>query len=250
MRFEGSLREVYVLLWPSLGVIALGVVMGFVIGVQGAETPAQAGTWPLLFLLPVYAALIWMFWRLKKYQHDHYGWASLSTRFTPGPRSFFGLALRGAGVLLLAFVVAIVLTVAMATVFGQMRSGGSRWGAAAMSVLPLAAVVVFFVSLKPWFTTRLQNLVWCGTTGHGLQFSSALRFRPMAWLTLRNWLLILLTLGLYWPFAAIAMARMRLQAVAVSLAEHPATLVGRARAGSDDAAGDAAGDLFGIDIGF
>ena len=66
---------------------------------------------------------------------------------------------------------------------------------------------------------------------------------------MKNWLLIAITLGFYWPFARIAMARLRLQAVTVRTRLAPDDLVSTLRERADDAAGDAAGDLFGIDIG-
>jgi uncharacterized membrane protein YjgN (DUF898 family) len=72
---------------------------------------------------------------------------------------------------------------------------------------------------------------------------------PLLGLTLKNWLLMLLTLGLYWPFAAVATARMRCEAVSVRTRVDPESLIDQVRAGDNDAAGDAAGDLFGIDIG-
>ena len=82
-----------------------------------------------------------------------------------------------------------------------------------------------------------------------MRFVSKLRFRGLLWLTLQNWLLIVLTLGLYWPFAAVAMARMRVQAICLKTRIDPNTLVGTVRAAEGDAAGDAAGDFFGFDIG-
>ena len=63
-------------------------------------------------------------------------------------------------------------------------------------------------------------------------------------------LLVILTLGLYWPFAAVALARMRLEAVTVKTRVSPDTLVNQMKGAEGDAAGDAAGDLFGLDIGF
>ena len=59
---------------------------------------------------------------------------------------------------------------------------------------------------------------------------------------------ILLTLGLYWPFAAIAMARLRVEAVSVTSLVDPDMLIAKGLV-TDDAAGDAAGDLFGFDLG-
>ena len=63
-------------------------------------------------------------------------------------------------------------------------------------------------------------------------------------------LLVVVTLGLYWPFAAIAIARLKLEAMGIVTRVDPEALATRARATEGDAAGDAAGDLFGFDIGF
>ena len=62
-------------------------------------------------------------------------------------------------------------------------------------------------------------------------------------------MLVIVTLGLYWPFAATALARMRLEAMAIQL-DVPADELSAEPRRDDDATGDAAGDLFGLDIGF
>jgi uncharacterized membrane protein YjgN (DUF898 family) len=95
----------------------------------------------------------------------------------------------------------------------------------------------------------MQNLLWSRTGNSLLRFRSHLEFVPLLGLTLKNWLFMLLTLGLYWPFAAIALARMRLQAVSVTTRVDPESLIDRARTQDGEAAGDAAGDLLGLDIG-
>jgi uncharacterized membrane protein YjgN (DUF898 family) len=95
----------------------------------------------------------------------------------------------------------------------------------------------------------MQNLLWSRTGNSLLRFRSHLEFVPLLRLTLKNWLFMVLTLGLYWPFAAIALARMRLQAVSVTTRIDPESLIDRARTQDGEAAGDAAGDLLGLDIG-
>ena len=82
-----------------------------------------------------------------------------------------------------------------------------------------------------------------------MRFKSTLAFWPLLRLTLKNWSLIALTLGLYWPFAAVATTRMRVEAVRIVMWVDPYILADIARAAESDAAGDAAGDLFGLDIG-
>ncbi len=71
----------------------------------------------------------------------------------------------------------------------------------------------------------------------------------MAGLTLKNWILMMLTLGMYWPFATVAMTRMRLLAVQLESSVNPAALVIDASAVEGQAVGEAAGDFFGFDIG-
>jgi uncharacterized membrane protein YjgN (DUF898 family) len=101
----------------------------------------------------------------------------------------------------------------------------------------------------PYGAARLQNLVWNGTRSEALGFRSQLKFRRLCGLTLKNWLLTLLTLGLYRPFAAVASARLRLEAVSIGCDEDPADWVAAAHAGHADATGEIAGDFFGIDMG-
>jgi uncharacterized membrane protein YjgN (DUF898 family) len=198
----------------------------------------------------------WFFWLLKKYQHDHYAFGQVQTELRTGVGSFYALALKTIGVAMLAaFAVGAAAAIlggagSLAMVFGR---GGQGRGAAAVAI----AVVLMFVAaylavilvVLPYITSRLQNLVWGRTHSRLIRFESTLRFWPLLRLTMKNWLLIILTLGLYGPFAKVAMARLRLEAVTVHMLLSPDELVSTLRERADDATGDAAGDLFGIDIG-
>ncbi|MCZ8257632.1 MAG: DUF898 family protein, partial [Polaromonas sp.] len=118
------------------------------------------------------------------------------------------------------------------------------------ALVPLAVMMVLLVLVKPYATARFQDLVWTRTGNVSLRFISRLSFRSLLWVTLKNWFLIVLTLGLYWPFAAVALARIRLEAVTVKTRVSPDTLIAMAGVAEGDAAGEAGGDLFGLDIGF
>lgn len=241
LRFTGELREAYQLVLPVVAMAALGVGLGFL-----TADPGRSPTTVFIVLAPVLLlqcwALVWILWRTKQYQHDHYALATLQTRFSARQRQFAGLVLRCAGVALLGGGLAVGAIGLAAFSYGKSHQ-------ALFAFLPLAVVLLVFMLLKPYFTTRLQNLVWNHTASEDLQFHSALRVRPMLGLTLKNWLLIACTLGLYWPFAAVAMARLRLQAVSLSTREDPAQLADQLHGMHDDAAGDAAADLFGVDVG-
>ena len=133
-------------------------------------------------------------------------------------------------------------------------SSGERAQAAGLwTLLPLLVVVilmlVFQIALRPYFTSRTQNMVWNGTRSSHISFDSQLRFWPLLRLTLKNWFFVVITLGLYFPFAAVATARMRLQAVQVLTSVDPDELLATLATQDEAAAGDAAGDLLGMDIG-
>ena len=63
-----------------------------------------------------------------------------------------------------------------------------------------------------------------------------------------NWLLIVLTLGLYWPWAQVRLARLRLQAVSVDIDGDVNAWLARTQAVRGGVVGDAAGDFFGLDM--
>ncbi|MET0348217.1 MAG: YjgN family protein [Rhizobacter sp.] len=197
-------------------------------------------------------------WGIKRYQHGHYGLGEVRSRLQAGPGAFYLLFLKAFGVLLLATAVIAVAVVGIAAVLGVAALFGGDRGTnrdwvltlVAFAVVGAAGYLALLVVSNTFMASRLQNLVWNATRSPELHFESDLKLMPLMGLTLKNWLLIALTLGLYWPFAAVASARMKLQAVSVvtrgSLDEFTARV---GRGGAADASGDAAGDIFGLDVG-
>lgn len=76
----------------------------------------------------------------------------------------------------------------------------------------LAAVLAAVV---PYVQARLQNLVWNKTGNRALRFRSLLSVKGYVLLQLRHALLLVLTLGFYWPWAVVASRRMRTEALTV-----------------------------------
>lgn len=246
--FKGSLVDAYRAILPIFapGVFMVAASLGMQNPESGVEPPAW---WVAMFFgvsLISVAVAPWLLWNFKRYQHDHYALASLQTTFVATRGSFYKLGFKAMAVSLLPMILfGMLVAIAAPAAKGA--------GASAMMVilpaLGLLTVLFVFVIAMPYITSRLQNLVWNGTSNRSIRFLSDLRLLPLLWLTLKNWLLIIITLGLYWPFAAIAMARMRLQAVQVQTREDPQELINRTPSHEGDAAGEAGGDLFGFDIG-
>ena len=259
-RFNGDLAGAYKamlpLFVPGLSMLGLGLFAGSAEDAPPVGDPGVVGSVIVLVVALASMLLIPLFlWMLKKYQHGHYALGPLQTELRTSAGSFYMIALKTLGVSLLAALGGGVA----ALVFGggsvmALMSGGGKAAAGAATVVALVIGLIaiyggVIVAVQPYVVSRLQNLVWGRTGSSQVRFESDLRFWPLFWLTLKNLLLVIVTFGLYWPFAKVAVARMRLQAVTVVTRLAPDELVGSLRERADDAAGDAAGDLFGIDIG-
>lgn len=255
MRFEGSLAGAYLACAPSyLPAIALvgGVALmgGDPKAMEAAGfTPAMAiymsGALCLMLLSP------WSLALFKRYQHNGYRIAGQHARVKLSVAEVYLLALKTVGMALLPMILVLILG-AVAALMAQRggRLGGGGPASAMLVMLPLLLTyLLLFAIVMPYGATRMQNLAWNGTRSEALGFRSALKFRSLFVLTLKNWLLTALTLGLYRPFAAVATARLRLEAVSIGCDEDPADWVAVAAAGHADATGDIAGDFFGIDMG-
>jgi uncharacterized membrane protein YjgN (DUF898 family) len=267
--FDGSSAGAYRALLPAFVPAIVLFGLGAFAGVEDPpEPPASAegdapvpgsSMWaaalPLAVMLAVALLVPFLWWMIKRYQHGHFRLGRVRTTLSAGARPFYALFAKASLVGLgSAAVVGLLASLLVAGgVSAALVTGGGRGSTGTIIVLTVVAVMaayaVVILLVQPYLTSRLQNLVWSRTESAELRFESRLRFRSLLALTLKNWLLVLVTLGLYWPFAAIAMARMRLEAVTVLADGGLDQLVVDQRDPMKDAAGDAAGDVFGIDVG-
>ncbi len=262
--FQGTLGGAYKALLPAMLPLVVLIPMVAMIDApapgsspQGTASFAMVAA-PLLFLAAMLVAVPLVWWSLKRYQHGGYALGNIRAVFAAGPRPFYGVFLKAMLLTLAAaIVVGIVLAVvtgfgSLASVFTGARGSGGKpgtWVVVALAIVGALGYLAVLWVAKPYFASRMQNLVWNHTQSAALGFDSKLRYRPLLWLGIKNWLLIVLTLGLYFPFAAIATAKMKLEAMDVVAHGELDTLMRGEGAISKDAAGDAAGDVFGIDIG-
>jgi uncharacterized membrane protein YjgN (DUF898 family) len=255
--FTGTRADAYRALAP-------GIVAAFLVVLAGLFGPApEAGAAPdapppeltlvqwvavllPVLMLPAMPALLWL---MRRYQQGHLALGAEQTRFQVRLRSFYFVALKALALLMgFGFVVGFVA----AAVAGGLAAAGEGFSLAKVlfTLVPVMIVLLLLqVVVLPYFITRLQNLVWNGTRSRSIWFESKLRVRSMMALSLRNWLLIIVTLGLYFPFAAVATARLRLEAVALSSELDPDQLFSQVERAQESAAGDAAADIAGIDLG-
>jgi uncharacterized membrane protein YjgN (DUF898 family) len=240
-RFTGDLKGAYgallPLLAPALVVLSAGLL-------EQERSRTMAALLGFAMLLTV-AFLPWAWWRLKRYQHGHFTLGSQHARLDIGPGAFYGVFLKAGGIALLGLVL-------IGVAIGLFSWGGKELNApAVVGIVSIGFVgaIMFQLLPKAFVVSRLQNVLWSGTRSADVRFQSRLRIQPLVWLTLRNAGLMSATVGLYWPFAVVAMRRMKLEAVTVRSRRDPAALIGGPRQVSPDAVGEAADDLLGIDFG-
>ena len=217
--FRGDLKGAYMAMLPVYLPLALLLAVQVYANTNNVISPGDRmetldarQAW-LIFgpVVSLYLLLPWALALIKRYQHGGYVYAAQQTQMDASGWSFYKLALKAVGVMLMGVLIAGVVGVAADQILRAAL--GSDLPKALMLAAFVPLYLIYFALTVPYFTVRLQNLVWNGTHSPAIQFTSRLRFWPLAGLTLKNWLLTALTLSLYRPFAVVATTRLRLAAV-------------------------------------
>lgn len=255
--FDGKVAGAYRAMLPGavpwVAMVAMGVLMQPP-QTQGEEVAPGTTALATGFMLAALAACLLvplsLAW-IKRYQHGHYTYAGQRSRLEAGTGAFYRLSFKIVGVMFLISLAMGLLVGGSAAFLAKTTEDPASNQSITLAVYAsmLAGYALMFVIALPYARSRLQNLVWGQTRSEALQFHSVLRLWPLAGLTLKNLLLTLITLGLYWPFAAVASARMRLQAVSVDVQGDLSQWIAASQGQPGGATGDAAGDFFGFDLG-
>jgi uncharacterized membrane protein YjgN (DUF898 family) len=249
-----DVKEAYRCIVPAL---ALFLLPGILVALfDGGDAKKSIGVSPSgvlvpvgLYLLALAIALPYFFWRLKRYQHNHYAWGPLQSEY----RSDVAQTYKVFGMtLLLVLLIAAAFFLPMYAMVSNLGNASAKGAiGAALSFFPL--LIGFFIAIniapRAYFTSKMQNLIWSRTGNRHFRFKSDLVLGKFMFLQFKNYLLIAITLGLYWPFAVIATKRMQLEAVSLKTRVSLDALTSAARARENDAAGDMAADIFGFDVG-
>ena len=135
-------------------------------------------------------------------------------------RSQFGLELPTSGVyriyLLAALAMLVWFVVGVATFVGAAATEGIRDPQAIPGVRVLVAIALLYAGIAVTVVavrTAFENLVWNHTRLDQHRFESRLRAGQMFWLYATNVLGILVTLGLFVPWARVRLARYRAESL-------------------------------------
>jgi uncharacterized membrane protein YjgN (DUF898 family) len=253
--FLGDKKGAYQTLLPPLVLLLLPTtLMAFAGGTDTEEVNAAAesflGLFGLSYLL-LLAALPYFLWRLKGYQHNHFAYGGLRSELRAGARSFYMMALGALGVALLGLIALGLVAVVLVPYSAWSGSAGGALRSVFWALVPLIFIGIIYFNIVPraFWQARLQNLVWSRTGNNYFRFKSSLPVGAYIWLQFKNYLLILVTLGFYWPFAVVATKRAKLEAITLQSRADLDALADHAARKQAEAAGDAAADMFDLDIG-
>ncbi len=221
-----------------------GLRFGFAGTTRGAykaflRYPALAGL--TFYLLAPFAHQ-----RIKQYQFDNSRFGGTAFKLGAAVRSFYLLYLSSLAVIAGTVLLGIALIAMAGTGAGMERLVTALTVAAPSAIFMLGASILIVSSL---FSAYMQNLVWGTTTVGEHRFFSRISARRLLWVRITNFLAILLTLGLYMPFAAVRMARFRLESMGVTVNGDLSDFVA-AQQEQATAAGEETAEMFDVDISF
>lgn len=220
--FDGTRAQAYkvFLLGPLLGVLSLGLA------------------WP------------WIHRQIKAYQRGQTRFGRTQFDYQAPVLGFYRIYAVCLLLLLMGPVLLGFSAAALTGVVEQPADSGGRVEQITMMVyLGVGAMVLFMLSIGPYFAARMQNLNWSHTRLADWAFSSDLRARSLFWVQLSNLVLVIVTLGLFKPWADVRVARLRLEAIAMhGDGDSEAFLRGVREA--ESATGEETAEMFDMDLGF
>lgn len=239
--FDGRLSEAYrTYLPPIVVLLSPSAVAAFFLGVK---SQVWLGLLSLLGLmaLPVFHALF------RRFIQSNLRYGAVRFGFAAKTSDFVRVWLKGMGVVV-AVGLGVGALVGLLAVLAGLLLGKNDYGLVGLAVGALT-IWLGYILIGGYYTARFQNLLWEKTTIGGIGFRCDISARRLLRIQCENTLLVLLTLGLYRPFAAIRVARYRLGCIAVSGYWH----LGDFRAGATQsrygATGESAAEFFAVDVG-
>ena len=119
---------------------------------------------------------------------------------------------------------------------------------AIMPIVVLGLYLGAFLLIGPYFSARMNNVIWNGVALGPMRFESTLSARKLTFISITNFLGIVFSLGFYKPFAAVRIAKYRADCLKL-VAAGPIAVHLQAIAGNVNARGEEMADMFDVDIG-
>ncbi len=198
---------------------------------------------PLLILFTFGLILPYIRYRQTRFTVDNHLFGDTRFNFIATSGAYYKLF---AIVFVAMIAIGIIGFMPMANL-GELKEDPEAMMAAMAVYLPFIYIAMGLVGV--YAQVKLLNLLFSNVTIADHQFESSLKVGRMLWLHISNLLGIIVTLGLFYPWAKIRMARYRLQQLNF-LAATDLNSFTASQSENVSATGDEIGDVFAVDVGF
>lgn len=272
--FEGKLGESYVnfFVYPFFFLLALyAVPIGATVLIPMFSEETEAPAWlaiviPIVIILCIFLAF-YLYALIKKKNTSYilngtrYGQGQFFTNLKTKKFAMILLKSMGMGVLIMGAMALLIGLIVNATVGidalmelkdaakdpvlmqDKMGAIGPLIGLAYLGLI-LGSMLVMAYSMTRQRTYVYEN----STLDDKITFASTLKARPLAWMMISNLLLVLITLGLAFPWAKVRMARLMLENTLVDT-EHGFSDYVTQKQEEESSLGEQIGDAFDVDVG-
>jgi uncharacterized membrane protein YjgN (DUF898 family) len=170
-----------------------------------------------LTLITLYVMAPFMHQRLKAYQHDNTWFGRTQCSFHARVGQFYViylLLLAAAVAFAIAFGVSGIGAVFVAASQAQ-KHGGHVDPFAVIKALAIlyGAAIAIGISIGPAFHALVTNLIWNNTRLGDNRIECNMSPFALIWITVSNFVLVVLTLGFFTPWAMVRLARYQLESV-------------------------------------
>jgi uncharacterized membrane protein YjgN (DUF898 family) len=170
-----------------------------------------------LTLITLYIMAPFMHQRLKAYQHNNSWFGRTQCSFHAGAGQFYLIYL-----IVLAAMIAVGVAIGVSGIGGALtalshaqKQGGRVDPNAMLRALAVlyGTLILIGVSIGPIVHALITNLIWNNTRLGEHRIECRISPLRLAWITLSNFVLVILTLGLFIPWASVRLAKLQLESV-------------------------------------
>lgn len=245
--FLGDAAGAYkALLLPLAVVLAAALVSGLIAVFVSKTIGIALGG---LTLLAFYGIGPYLQYRMRRYYSEGARAGASEFGLHVGVGQYYAVYAVALGFLVaLGVIGALVFAMTIGFSIVAIATGAAGMGTGQMVALAImvGGFYLALLAVGPLIVAMLQNTVWSGTSLAGQRFHSALAVPNfmITWIGLM--ILTVITLGLYRPFAAVALARQRVEAM--SWFGQADDMIAVMREGNQRAVGSEVADLMDVDI--
>lgn len=203
---------------------------------------------PILALFSLYLLVPFVHQRMKRFQHAESRFGITYFSFDAGVGKFYKAYLIGF-LIFVAGIAAISITFGGA-IAGLLSAGaGGRPDASAIGAAMLFVFALYIWALLcfPIFLTMMQNLIWNNTRLANHTFISEMKWSRTAFIAVTNIIGIVVTLGLFIPFAQIRSMKYRIESMSLLPHDSLDNFIADAKA-SVSSTGEGMADLLDFDL--